>query len=75
MSDISLSVEDKLEFERLKEKHKDVFENEDVRAIAYWEDPIHKLGGPGPSTSEKEYLARAIKSIKGLRDYFERVLN
>ena len=75
MGDDSLSIEDRLHFEQLKEKHKAVFENEDVRAIAYWEDPIHKLGGPGPSTSEEEYLARAIKSIKGLKNYIKRVLN
>jgi len=71
MSDNSLSVEDKLYFEQLKEKHKDVFENDAILAIAHWKPP--QLGEPSEEPSEAEYLARAKKSIKGLGPYIKRV--
>jgi hypothetical protein len=76
MGDNTLSIEDKLEFERFKEKYKHIFENEAITAIANWEDPIHKLGGPRTEEfSEEKYLARAKKAIKGLGDYFKTVLD
>ncbi len=76
MGDETLSIEDKLEFERLKEKHRHVFENKAVLAIAYWQDPIHTLGGPRTKEfSEEKYLAKAKRAIKGIGNYLKRVLN
>lgn len=71
MSDNSLSVEDKLEFWKLKEKHKSVFENEEIESVGNF---VFKSSAADDSSEEK-YNANHKKAIKGLGLYLKGVLN
>ena len=62
------------DYEKLKEKHKDVLENKAVRAIANWYNNPPRLSEETP-ISEEEYVERAKTNIKGLKQKLKYCLN
>ena len=70
MSDISLSVEDRLEFEKFKEEHKAVFENEEIDAVGNWGFKSQET-----DNSPRGYISNGKNAIKGLGNYFKTVFN
>lgn len=52
------------DFDKLKEKHKNILENQAVRKIANWRDPLYH---PDLDFSEEEYTQRALRNLKSLK--------
>lgn len=52
------------DFDKLKEKHKDVIENPAVRTIVNWRDPLYS---PDKDFSEEKYIQRALKNLNKLK--------
>jgi hypothetical protein len=55
-----------LDYEALREKHKDVLENKAVQAIANWYRNPPQLGEPIKEISEEQYMENARRNMKGL---------
>ena len=62
---------DKLEFDKLKEQHTAVFENEEIDVVGNWEFKSNATD----NSSDGKYASNSKKAIKGLGDYIEGVLN
>ncbi len=65
-----------VDLEKLKEEHKDVFENPDVTAIANWYSNPPILGDPSKKEmTEEQYVENARRNMKGLRKYLNHCIN
>jgi hypothetical protein len=64
-------IEDKVDFEKLREKHKEVLEDKNVQAICNWKDPLYN----SVDESEEEFLLRAKKKLNSSSKYFKNLIN
>jgi len=53
------------DFEKLKEKHKDVLESPAVQIITNWRDPLYN---PDQNFSEEEYLQKAKDNLQKMEE-------